>query len=176
MRIAYPGVPGAFSHEACIAFRPRDEAVARSGFEQVIAAVEAGETELGLLPLANNEAGETGAADLIAKARVRVVQEHELPIQMHLLGMAGSRLADISTVVSHPVALRQCARHIRALGLSTKEASNTAVAAAELSDPSRAVLASAAAERIYGLKILKRDMHDRPDNATRFAIIDRRSG
>ena len=176
MRIAYPGAPGAFSHEACIAFRPRDEAVARSGFEQVIAAVEARETKLGLLPLANNEAGETGAADLIAKAGLRIVEEHELPIHMHLLGMTDSRLADIFTVVSHPVALRQCAGHILALGLSTEEASNTAVAAAELSDPIRAVLASAAAERIYGLKILKRDMHDRPDNATRFAVIARRRG
>ena len=176
MRIAFPGAPGAFSHEACLAFLPDHEAVAVPDFAEVIAAVQGGETEFGLLPVANNEAGQTGAADLITKAGVRIVEEHEMPIRMHLLGMPGSELADIHTVVSHPVALRQCARNISSLGLATEEASNTAVAAAELADPRRAVLASRAAEQLYRLKILKRDMHDRPDNATRFAVFVRQGG
>lgn len=173
MRAAYAGAPGAFGHEACVAFLPLHEPVPHAGFEQVIAAVERGETDAGILPISNNAAGETGARELIAKANVRIVSEHELPIRMHLLGLPQAQLKDIRTVVSHPVGLRQCARQIAELGLATEEAPNTAVAAADLRDPSRAVLASEAAARMYGLAILKRDVHDRTDNATRFAVIAR---
>lgn len=173
MKIAYPGLPGAFSHEACVAIRPGDEALACPDFERVVACVEAGEAELGILPMSNNAAGETGAADLIANADIRIVGEHDLPIRMHLLGMAGSRLGDVHTVVSHPIALRQCSRQIEQLRLATEAAPNTALAAAELSDPTRAVLASSTAQRIYGLDLLRPDMQDRADNATRFAIFAR---
>lgn len=176
MTVAYAGAPGAFGHEACLAFLPDHEPVPRDSFEQVIATVESGETELGILPLANNEAGETGARQLIANSRVRVLEEHELPVRMHLLGLPGARLEDIRSVVSHPIALRQCARNIVRLGLAAEEASNTATAAAALENPTRAVLASAAAARTYGLATLVADVHDRPDNATQFAIIERDEG
>jgi prephenate dehydratase len=142
----------------------------------VVAAVAAGEAELGVLPLSNNAAGETGADDLLAQAGMCLVGEHELPIRMHLLGMAGSRLSDIRMIVSHPIALRQCAGQILALGLATEEASTTTAAAAQLNDPSRGVLASETAGRIYGLALLKRDMHDRSDNATRFAVFRQAAG
>ena len=80
-----------------------------------------------------------------------IVGEPVLPVRMHLLGLPGARLEEISTVVSHPVALRQCGRKLDRLGLAREEASNTAVAAAELRDPSKAVLASSAAAEAYGL-------------------------
>lgn len=171
MTIAYQGVPGAFGHEACLRFRPDHEPVAEPSFAAVIAAVEERRAELGMLPLANSEAGETGARPLIERARVRIVDEPVLEVRMHLLGLPGARLEALRTVVSHPVALRQCARTLGALGLATREADNSAIAAARLSDPSEAALASSAAARIYGLLILKADVHDRSDNATRFAVL-----
>ena len=77
-------------------------------FADVVAAVQSGDAELGMLPLANNEAGETGARELIAKARLHIVSEPVLPVRMHLLGLPGATLDQIRTVVSHPIALRQC--------------------------------------------------------------------
>jgi prephenate dehydratase len=90
---------------------------------------------------------------------------------MHLLGLPGARLETVRTAVSHPVALRQCARTLDRLGFAREEAANTAVAAAALRDPAKAVLASEAAAEAYGLVILLRDVHDRPDNETRFALL-----
>ena len=55
--------------------------------------------------------------------------------------------------------------------MQTDEVSSTALAAKDLRSPARAVLASESAAALYGLAILKRDMHDRADNATRFAIV-----
>jgi prephenate dehydratase len=173
MTVAYQGAEGAFSHEACLRFLPDEEAVAYPTFSDVVAAVQNGDVDSGMLPLANNEAGETGARELIEKAGLRIVDEPVLPVRMHLLGMPSAKLDQIRTVVSHPVALRQCARTLAELGVTTEETSNTAIAAKSLSNPARGVLASEAAAQIYGLAILKRDVHDRVDNETRFAIVSR---
>jgi prephenate dehydratase len=172
MSVAYQGVPGAFGHEACLAFLPSHSPRPLPSFEAVAAAVAAGEAAFGLLPVANSRAGEVeGVRSLIAAAGVRVAAEHRLPVRIHLLGLLGTKLAEVDTVVSHPVALRQCAGHILSLGLRTAPAANTAVAAQALSDPRRAVLASEAAARLYGLAVLVSDMQDDPDNMTIFALI-----
>jgi len=170
--IAYQGAPGAFGHEACLAFLPGEETRALPSFEAVAAAVAAGEAEAGLLPLANSRAGAVeGVRALIEGAGLIVAAEHRLPVRMHLLALPGSTLAEVRTVVSHPVALRQCAEHIARLGLAEEEASNTAVAAKKLCDPAKAVLASQAAAALYGLRILASDLQDDPDNATTFALV-----
>lgn len=173
MTVAYQGTEGAFSHEACLRFLPDEQPIAVATFEDVVGAVTRGDAEFGMLPLSNNQAGETGARELLEKAGLDIVAEHDLPIRMHLLGLPNADIAKIRTVVSHPVALRQCAANLAELEVETEETSNTALAAAALTNPSRGVLASEEAARLYGLVILKRDVHDRPDNATRFAIVRR---
>lgn len=173
--VAYQGAEGAFSHEACRRFLPDQRAVGCASFADVVGAVTRGDADYGMLPLANNEAGETGARTLIEQGKLRIVEERVLPVRMHLLGLASASLEQVRTVVSHPVALKQCSRVIGELGVAVEEASNTAVAARELASSDRAVLASDAAAELYGLKILKRDVHDRSDNATTFAIITRQA-
>ena len=77
------------------------------------------------------------------------------------------------------MALAQSRKWLDASGLETEEAANTAVAAQALvasGDRSRAVLASAFAAELYGLEILRRDVHDQEDNATTFAVLAREVG
>lgn len=173
MTVAYPGAAGAFAHLACLRFLPEHEPVAVALFADVVQAVVQGATEFGILPIWNNQAGETGARGLIENAALDVVDEAVLPVRMCLLGMPCSTLEGIETVVSHPVALRQCARKLAELGAATEESVNTAIAAKSLTEPNRAVLASEEAAEVYGLIILMRDVHDRDDNATRFAVFAR---
>lgn len=173
MTVAYPGLEGAFSHAACLRFLAAHQPVAFATFYEVVAAVQSGEVDFGMLPLANNEAGETGARELIEKARLEIVEERMLSVRMHLLGLPGATLDQIRTVVSHPIALRQCSEALLRLGVKTEETSNTALAAKALTNPNRAVLASDAAATIYGLAILKRDLQNRADNVTTFAILSR---
>jgi prephenate dehydratase len=172
MRVAYQGLPGAFGHQACLAFLPDHEPVAEPSFAAVVAAVAEGRAERGLIPVENVEAGPVEEAHAaLAGAAVEIVAEPVLPVRMHLLGLPGARLEDIGIVVSHAVALRQCAKTLDRLGVAREKASNTAIAAARLRDPTKAVLASSAAAKAYGLIILLADVHDRPDNATRFALL-----
>ena len=174
MSVAYQGAPGAFGHEACLAFLPGHDPVPKPSFADVVGAVESGETALGILPVENNCAGPVSEAQtLIAGSSLPIIAEHELAVRMHLLALPGIALENIRRVVSHPVALKQCARALRELGLELEEASNTAIAARDLAARDQAVLASEAAARAYGLAILRRDMQDRADNATRFVVLAR---
>jgi prephenate dehydratase len=173
MIVAYQGVEGAFSHEACTRFLPDHQPAAFPTFADVIAAVQSGAADFGMLPLANNEAGETGARGLIERANLRIIDERVLPVRMHLLALPDTVVDQVRTVVSHPIALRQCSEALTRLGVNIEEASNTALAAKALSSPNRAVLASESAAAIYELAILQRDVHNRDDNATTFAIVGR---
>ena len=176
MRIAYAGAKGAFAHEACLAFARDLSAVAVPDFGAVLAAVERGEAAAGMLPVRNSRAGEVEEVSrLLPAADVEVERLCPLPVRMHLLGLAGAELSGLEAVTSHPIALRQCARSLERLGLEGRPATNTALAAKELSEPSIGVLASEAAARAYGLKVLRHDMQDDPDNMTVFAVVRRRS-
>ena len=174
MTIAYHGVPGAFSHEACRIFLPGEEPVSYPSFTAVVRAVEGGETDLGMLPLENNNVGGVDEVkQLLASSTVKILAEHRLPIRIHLLGLPGSSIEGVRTAVSHPMALKQCAATLASLGLVEEDAPSTSVAAQTLSDPTKAVLASEAAAAAYDLVILKRDVHDRDVNVTTFVVISR---
>ena len=172
MSVAYAGVPGAFSHEACLRFLPDQEPLARSGFAEVAAAVQEGSASFGMLPLENNQAGEVEDAQALLGG-LALLGEHWLPVRLHLLALPGVTLREIEVAVSHPVALRQCGGTLARLGLRTEVAANTALAAKLLDRRTAAALASSAAAEAYGLSVLVPNVHDRPDNATRFGIVAR---
>ena len=175
MRIAYQGMPGAFSHEACLVFAPACEALPEATFADVVEAVLSGIAERGILPMANSAAGLVpGNRELLDDDRLMIVKTQPLLVRMHLLALPGVAIGEVKTVVSHPMALSQCAAKLAELGVATLEASNTAAAAAALVERDRAVLASEAAARVYGLDIVRRNLHDRVDNATIFSIFERR--
>ena len=174
MTVAYHGVPGAFSHEACLRFLPTEEPVGLPSFADVIRAVEEGDAEYGILPLENNNAGGVDEVQELLKASsLRSVARHSLPIRIHLLGLPASDLDKVDTAVSHPMAIKQCRETLRSLGLETEEAPSTSVAAQTLKDPTKAVLASEAAAEAYGLVVLKANVHDREVNETTFVVVTR---
>lgn len=177
MKVAYQGEPGAFSHEACLTFLPGYELVRKRSFEDVFDSVLTGEAELGMLPEENVAAGIVPQVRaLLDRNELRVRARHVLRVHMHLMANPGATLQAIRTIVSHPIALAQCRETVAALDVATEESLNTAGAAKELAesgDLTRAVLASEKAAAQYGLAILKRDLQDHPENATRFVVLGR---
>lgn len=179
MTIAYHGVPGAFGHAACLLFVPGHDCIAKPTPVAVLAAVASGAATYGVLPTENSIAGPVhDVVDLLRGLSLPTAM-HDMPIRMHLLGRPGTALESVTTVVSHPIGLAQCARTLREMGVATEEAGNTAIAAKALAAGGSgdiAVLASEAAAAAYGLTILRRDMQDRPDNVTRFCVLGPRGG
>ena len=175
MIIAYQGVPGAFGHQAARHAFPDGEVVACASFGDVVLAVSDRGADAGVLPVENHYAGAVpDVAELIANGGVEVERLFDLPIRLHLLGLPGTRLDQLTYVTSHPMALLQCRQSLAQMKLVEVEAANTAMAARALSDPSWAVLASDTAAELYDLVVLRADMQDDPDNRTTFAVIRRR--
>ena len=81
---------------------------------------------------------------------------------------------DLKTVQSMAIAIHQCRKTVRRLGLKAETVGDTAGAArmlADRPDPHRAAIAPALAAQIYGLDILARDIEDTHNNTTRFLIM-----
>lgn len=175
--VAFQGVPGAFSHEACRAALPDFEATPYDTFEEVFEAVRSGACWLGFLPVENSTAGPVpGVADKLASSGLRVEAEHEWPIRLQLMAVPGATLQTVKIALSHPVALAQCAETLAGLGLRAEPAFDTAGAARDLAlsgERGRAAVASRTAAELYGLTVLRENIQDEPDNHTRFLVLRR---
>lgn len=174
-RIAYQGEPGANSHMVCQEHYPDWESVPCASFEDVFAAVEAGEAELAMIPIDNSIAGRV--ADIhhfLPDSGLHIIAEHFLRIRFHLMAVPGATLDTISTVHSHVHALGQCRKVIREHGLKAVISGDTAGAArevAEAADPTQAAISPPLAAQIYGLEILAEDVEDEDHNTTRFVVL-----
>ena len=175
--IGFQGTIGANSNLACRNFYPDFEAQPFVTFFDVFKAVESGEVEFGMIPLENSYAGRVSEIhNLLQEGKVSIVAEHFLSINHNLAGLDGTRLEDITEVLSHPQALMQCQNNLRQLNLKLREFSNTAEAAkfvAASQDKTKAALCSKMAAEMQGLKIIKEDMHDSEGNTTTFIVISK---
>ena len=118
MRVAYSGTEGAFAHIAAGRIFPSAQRIAFGGFAEAYRAVEEGSCDCAVLPLENSYAGEVGqVTDLMFQGSLYVNGIYELKIMQDLIGLPGTALGDIKTVISHPQALSQCAPFIRKNGL-----------------------------------------------------------
>jgi prephenate dehydratase len=177
--VAYQGEPGAFSELAIVALLGREAApLPCARFGDVVAAVESGRAELGLLPTDNSIAGPvTESVAAIDRSGLIVAGTTSLPIRLSLLALPEATLESLRSVESHPVALRQCKEFLGAHPrLVPRESYDTAGAAGEVAasgDLTRAAIASSRAGELHGLVALATGLEDRSDNVTRFAIIAR---
>ncbi len=173
--IAFQGEPGANSHIACLEVYPDMIALPCATFEDVFAAIAEGQARLAMIPIENSVAGRVADIHhLLPDAHVFIIGEHFLRIRHQLLGLKGAKVGDLKVVQSHVMALGQCRKVIREMGLTAEVAADTAGSArqiAEIGDPARAAIASELAADIYGLDILRRDIEDADHNTTRFVIM-----
>jgi prephenate dehydratase len=176
-KIAYQGEPGANSHIACREAYRDMEPLPCPTFEDAFAAVRTGRAALAMIPIDNSVAGRVADIHhLMPASRLHIVAEWFLPVQHQLMAPKGATLKTIKTVESHIHALGQCRNIIKSLRLKAVVAADTAGAArevAETGDVTRAVLATKLAAKIYGLRILKKDVADAKHNTTRFVVLAR---
>jgi prephenate dehydratase len=176
-KIAYQGVPGAYSEQACNHAYKQYTTVACDTFHEAMWMVESGDVDLAMIPLENSTAGRVEEIyRLIPKMALHVIGEHFEPVVHCLLGLPHAKLKTLTHVASHPQALAQCHHNIIELGLKAEAKLDTAGAAKELldlKDVYRSAIASKLAADIYGLKILKENFEDIQGNTTRFFILSK---
>ena len=172
---AYSGVEGAFAHIVAKKTFPEDELIAYSSFEDAYNAVLNDECEQAVLPIENSYTGEVGQViDLMVNGELIVDNVIPYKISQNLLGIKGSKVSDITKVIGHSQALAQCEGYIRKHGFEETLATNTAMAAkevSELGDIHLAAIASKETAELYGLDILHANINEMIDNTTRFAVF-----
>ncbi len=178
--LGYFGPEGTFTHQALLSLGLEEEAAPYPTVAATLDAVRDGTVRAGLVPIENSvEGGVTATLDSLARGKaLMIVQEVLLPVQFGLYGRAGSVLAEVRRVITHPHAAAQVRGWLtsRLPGAEVTEAGSTAGAAKTVADPGSgfdaAVCAPIAAE-LYGLSPLASEIADNPDAVTRFVLVTR---
>ena len=178
-RIAYLGPAGTFTEEALLSQADlADAELVPLSIGDALAAVGAAEVDAAFVPMENSIEGTVRETldNLIFESDLLIQREVVLPISLNLLAPAGVVLADVSRIVSYPVALAQCRRffHRELPGFEEIPASSTSDAARILAEDhpaATAAVGTALAAKLYGLEIIAADIEDHPDNETRFVLV-----
>jgi prephenate dehydratase len=142
--------------------------------------VESGSSSFGIVPIENSLAGSIHQNyDLLLAHPLHIIGETHLRVEHVLMGGRGSSMRTLRAVRSHPQALAQCSRFFRAHpSLEAVPYFDTAGAAQSVRQEGRrdiGAIAGAYAARLYGLKVLRRNLEDSRGNFTRFLVLGRRA-
>jgi prephenate dehydratase len=185
VRAGYLGPPGTNSHDALVGAAPAAEPVALATIPAVVAAVQAGEVDRGLVPLENSREGAVAAtldALVFDAPDVVIVGEVVHGVTYCLLAEEPMAPDEVCTVHSHPQALGQCAGFLReqlpgaaiVAEPSTADAVRAVAEGGTLAGAApHAAIGTRTAASLYGATVLAEGIEDDPDNATRFAWLAR---
>jgi len=175
LRVTYLGPKATFTHQACIEyFGFSAHYIPADSIKQVFRLVEVKEADFGVVPIENSTEGVvTHTLDLFVDSPLRICGEIRLEISQNLLSKAGE-MDKIRRICSHPQALAQCrdwlGQNLPSIPLvETESTARAAEMASE--DPSCGAIASKLAAELYGLKVVRGNIQDNPNNLTRFLII-----
>ena len=174
--VACQGTEGAYSQKICQRMFDYPTILYMRTFDDVFAAVEKGMCPYGILPIENSTAGSvTQVYDLMEKHHFHIVKAARQKVDHRLLAKPGTRLEDVTEVVSHEQALRQCSAFFASHPqIKATPMENTAVAASFAARSDRrdiAAIASRECEQLYGLETLSDAVSDSGNNFTRFICI-----
>ncbi|MDR2842691.1 MAG: prephenate dehydratase, partial [Spirochaetaceae bacterium] len=184
-KIAFSGESGAFAEQALIrAFGEEAKKLQTNSFTGVFDAVLDGSAAFGVVPVENSLAGSVHENyDLFMRyPDIAIAGELKLRIVHCLIADENAETDKIKTVRSHPQGFAQCAAFLAEHPEWRLETwNNTATAVLSITQEkdkslagSIAAIASEAAAKAQGLKILKTGIENNPQNYTRFVIIARR--
>ena len=161
-RVAYQGEPGAYSEAAAHeAFQPTGEhieAIGYESFDKVFEALAQGAVEYAAVPVENTLGGSIHVNyDLMLRhhGAVHAIGEHLFRVRHTLLVLPGVKKADIKKAMSHPQALAQTERFLRAAGIQSVPAYDTAGSAKLVREQGlrdTAAIASARAAEVRALE------------------------
>ena len=182
LRVAFFGPFGTFTEQALRTQRDLSdgELVPMRTVPDVLDAVSSGEVDCGFVPIENSIEGMVNfTLDALAFDHDLIVtREVVLDIHLCLAAPEGTSLADVSDVMSIPVATAQCHKFLRehlptANLLAATSTAGAAKSVAEESSTGLAAIAPRVAADLYGLSVLAEDIEDEDGNQTRFVVVSR---
>ncbi len=177
MKAAFQGVHGAYSELASKQLLgSRTQTLPCESFEDVFDAVARGQAERGILPIENSLAGSIHQNyDLLLARDLHIVGEAHLKVEHVLMCHPSASLKSLDQVRSHPQALAQCSRFFaqnkRIKPVVYFDTAGAAESLVKEAPVHIGAIASAYAAELYGLKVLKRNLQNQPNNFTRFLAV-----
>lgn len=179
--VAYLGNTGSYSHVASRkyleGYNGEVKAIGCDNFSKVVAMVETGKTEYGVLPIENSSSGSINdVLDVIQETKASIVGELLVPIDHSILGVNGCSLDKITDIYSHPQPVTQCSNYIKnmlpnATVHYTKATSEAMTIVKEKNDPAHVAIGSHMAADLYDLQAVADGISNNPNNYTRFIVI-----
>jgi chorismate mutase/prephenate dehydratase len=178
IKVAFQGERGAFSEDAATKLFGRDiDFLPCIRLKEVFGLVSQDKVEFGVVPLENSQAGSINETyDLLLAYPLNIYAEVILKVSHCLMALSGEKLADITTVYSHPQALAQCDEFLSKLKIEIMPSYDTAGSAKMIKEKQLrncAAIASKRAAGIYGLKILAPEIETSANNYTKFVAISK---
>ncbi|MCC9167142.1 prephenate dehydratase [Pontibacter harenae] len=180
LKIAIQGGPASFHDVAARkSFAKKSlETLPCESFHSLCKALAAGETDFAVMAIENALAGGIlSNYTLLLQNNFSIIGELWLPIDQNIMALPGQNLADIHTVLTHPVALLQCGTFLgKHPQMQPQENHDTAESARHIKENNLkgvAAIASEEAAKLYGMQILQAHIADRKDNYTRFLLLSR---
>ncbi|KAG1438118.1 hypothetical protein G6F57_019980 [Rhizopus arrhizus] len=159
MTVAYLGPQGSFSEQAALEhFGHAVQKLPCASFDEVFRAVEAGQADVGMVPVENSTEGAVNRSlDLLLNTPLTILGERSLVIRHCLMSQSGG-MDGIKTISAHPQALAQCQGWLtrnypdleRVAASSNSEAARAAAGA-----PSVAAIAGEVAAPAWTLQVLQ---------------------
>ncbi|MEN6438183.1 MAG: 3-deoxy-7-phosphoheptulonate synthase [Syntrophobacter sp.] len=177
--VIYSGVPGSFSHKACLQFFGTNAPILNcSSFREVFDMVNREEAAFGVVPVENSLAGSIHENyDLLLEYDLKIAGELTLRIKHNLIGHENASIGELERIYSHPQGFQQCAEYLEDHpDWKLVACENTAAAVLRVKeggDPKEAAIAGQEAEQVYQMNVLKEGIETNPRNFTRFVVISR---
>ncbi|WP_203288259.1 prephenate dehydratase [Metabacillus sp. cB07] len=180
-KVGYLGPAATFTHLAVTKyFEDEAEQIPFLNIPKCIDAVAAGEIDVAVVPLENALEGSVNLTVdyLVHEQPLPIVGEIVAPIQQHLLVHPQREHCweETEKVYSHSHAIAQCHKflHRELPDAAYENATSTGAAAKYIQEHPEekvAAIANELAAEEYGLKMVRKDIHDYPHNHTRFAVL-----
>lgn len=190
-KLGYMGPSGTFSEKAALEYlktlKPKKmDLGSYETIQDVILAVNRGELSEGVVPIENSVEGTIGVVtDFLAKKdiKLKIKAEVVVPVFHYLIAGKGTKLDNVTDIISHPQGIDQCMDFIREnlrrakihLAYSTSDAVSRVAQEQLIGEKKRhlAAIGSNTAAKVYGLKIIASKINV-PDNETRFVVLSKK--
>ncbi len=179
MKVAFQGEMGAFSQQAIRQLLgPSAQPIPCRRFDQVFAALAAKQVEAAAIPIENTLHGSIyDNYDLLIKHDFVITAETNVRVVHNLIAAPGVTFGQVRRVFSKDVALNQCqdffAKHPGIEQEIFYDTAGSVKMIMEQKPAGGAAIASDLAAKIYGGRILKREIEDDRQNYTRFFLLER---
>jgi prephenate dehydratase len=179
-KIAIQGIAGSFHEDAARKyFEDEIKVVECKSFTSVCNLIDNDEVSIAVMAIENSIAGSLlQNYALIRDYHLKVIGEIYIHIQMNLMANPGVTKADIKTIFSHPIAIKQCAEYLEKNfpDVHLIENQDTAASGKMVHDEKlidSAAIGNQRTAELYGLDILDTGLETNSKNYTRFLILSK---